>query len=112
MFQALLSSPRDIARHKGNTPIPCQGLTVKDGDSMKQHDITRRSFVKAIAAGPLLGGFVGSEAASASDVKRVGSIAQRLKAKPYEKRVCRVENYPSCLMPEDSYTGLSVEEYV
>jgi hypothetical protein len=79
---------------------------------MKKEDITRRSFVKAIAAGPLLGGFLGSEATSASEVKRVGSIAQRLKTKPYEKRVCRVENYPSCLMPEDSYTGLSVEEYV
>jgi hypothetical protein len=51
-------------------------------------------------------------AASPSAVKRVGSTAQRLKEKPYEKRVCRVECYPSCLNPEEAYVGLSVEEYV
>ena len=44
-------------------------------------------------------------------VKRVGSIAQRLKEKPYEKRVCRSENYPDCLMPPFPDTGVTVEEY-
>ena len=43
---------------------------------------------------------------------RVGSTAQRLAEKPYERRVCRSENYPACLMPEHPHTGLSVEEYV
>lgn len=45
-------------------------------------------------------------------VNRVGSTAQRLAEKPYEKRVCRIECYPSCVKPEESYVGLSVEEWV
>ena len=45
-------------------------------------------------------------------MKRVGTTAQRLKEKPYEKRVCRVEGCSSCLMPECGYDGPSVEEYV
>ena len=32
-------------------------------------------------------------------VKRGGSIAQRLREKPYEKRLVRVENYLSCVQP-------------
>ncbi len=45
-------------------------------------------------------------------VNRVGSTAQRLAEKPYEKRVCRIECYPSCVRPEESYIGPSVEEWV
>ena len=45
-------------------------------------------------------------------VNRVGSTAQRLAEKPYEKRVCRIECYPSCVQPGESYVGLSVEEWV
>ena len=44
-------------------------------------------------------------------MKRVGSIAQRLKEKPYEKRVCRSENYPECLSPPFPDLGAAVEEY-
>jgi hypothetical protein len=47
-----------------------------------------------------------------SGVRRVGSIAQRLRELPYEKRVGRVEQYPSCLSHEPNYTGPSVKEYV
>ena len=47
-----------------------------------------------------------------SRVNRVGSTAQRLAEKPYEKRVCRIECYPSCVQPGESYVGLSVEEWV
>ncbi|MBM3801135.1 MAG: hypothetical protein FJW26_02360 [Acidimicrobiia bacterium] len=79
---------------------------------MRQGDVSRRSFVKGLAASPLLGNLLSSQSLAGAEVKRVGSTAERLKAKPYEKRVCRVENYPSCLMPEESYIGLSVEEYV
>ncbi len=46
-----------------------------------------------------------------STLKRAGSISRRLQKLPYEKRVCRVEQYPSCLSPDPTYTGLSVEEY-
>src|SRR6476660_8640652 len=74
--------------------------------------VSRRDFVKTIATGAVLGKGVELRAPSPSPVKRVGSTAQRLREKPYEKRVCRVECYPSCLMPEESYVGLSVEEYV
>ena len=45
-------------------------------------------------------------------VNRVGSTAQRLAEKPYEKRLCRIECYPSCVKPGESYVGLSVEEWV
>ena len=45
-------------------------------------------------------------------VNRVGSTAQRLAEKPYEKRVCRIECYPSCVQPGESYVGLSVKEWV
>ena len=45
-------------------------------------------------------------------VNRVGSTAQRLSEKPYEKRVCRIECYPSCVRPDESYVGPSVEEWV
>ena len=45
-------------------------------------------------------------------LNRVGSTAQRLAKKPYEKRVCRVEIYPGCVSWRDSYEGLSVEEWV
>ncbi len=45
-------------------------------------------------------------------VHRIGSTAQRLREKPYEKRVCRFESYPSCLLPEFPQTGCSVEQYV
>ena len=45
-------------------------------------------------------------------VNRVGSTAQRLAEKSYEKRVCRIECYPSCVQPGESYVGLSVEEWV
>ena len=45
-------------------------------------------------------------------VNRVGSTAQRLAEKPYEKRVCRIECYPSCVQPRESYVGPSVEEWV
>ena len=37
-----------------------------------------------------------------SRVNRVGSTAQRLAEKPYEKRVCRIECYPSCVQPGES----------
>ncbi len=47
-----------------------------------------------------------------SGVRRVGTIVQRLRELPYEKRVGRVEQYPSCLSHEPTYTGPSVEEYV
>ena len=47
-----------------------------------------------------------------NSVRRVGTITQRLQELPYEKRVCRVEQYPSCLSYEPTYTGPSVEEYV
>src|SRR5688572_12694145 len=75
------------------------------------HKLSRRDFVKTIAAGSALGKTVRLRASGPSPLKRVGSAAQRLKEKPYEKRVCRVECYPSCLNPEESYVGLSVEEY-
>ena len=46
-------------------------------------------------------------------VNRVGSIAERLKELPYEKRVCRVEQYPSfCRGPEDETPDHIIEEYV
>ena len=43
---------------------------------------------------------------------RIGSTAQRLIDKPYEKRVCRWENYPHCQMPGYDGTDASIEEYV
>ena len=47
-------------------------------------------------------------------VKRVGSIAARLKELPYEKRVCRVEQYPpfSGRSPEDRTPDHIIREYV
>ena len=48
-------------------------------------------------------------------MKRVGSTAQRLAGKPYEKRVCRTENYPYCLVrpePDTIGKGMTIEEYV
>ena len=44
-------------------------------------------------------------------VKRVGSTAQRLREKPYEKRLVRVENYLSCVQPQYPPIGMSVEKY-
>lgn len=79
---------------------------------MLNDELSRRNFVKTLAAGAAFGQTLELQATSPNTVKRVGSTAQRLKEKPYEKRVCRVENYPSCLMPQESYVGLSVEEYV
>ena len=75
------------------------------------NELSRRDFVKTIAAAAVLGKAVELRATSSSQFKRVGSTAQRLKEKPYEQRVCRVECYPNCLDPEESYVGLSVEEY-
>jgi hypothetical protein len=79
---------------------------------MLTNELSRRDFVKTVAAGVALGKAAELRTTSSTQFKRVGSTAQRLKEKPYEKRVCRAENYPSCLMPEESYVGLSVEEYV
>jgi hypothetical protein len=78
---------------------------------MLSNKVSRRDVIKTIAAGAALSKAVELRATSPSPLKRVGSTAQRLKEKPYEKRVCRVECYPSCLNPEESYVGLSVEEY-
>lgn len=43
---------------------------------------------------------------------RVGSTARRLAEKPYERRICRSENYPNCLDLADEYVGPSCEEYM
>lgn len=45
-------------------------------------------------------------------MNRVGSTAERLKSKPYQHRVCMVENYPPCIQPERGDHSQSVEEYV
>jgi len=45
-------------------------------------------------------------------MKRIGSTAQRLKEKPYEKRVCRWENYPYCQKVEYEGDDASIEKYV
>ena len=46
-------------------------------------------------------------------LKRVGSIAARLRELPYEKRVCRVEQYPSfCRDPDDRTPDHVIQEYV
>jgi hypothetical protein len=74
--------------------------------------LSRRNFVRTIAAGATFSNTLKLRATGPSAVNRVGSTAQRLKEKSYEKRVCRVENYPSCLLPEETYVSLSVEEYV
>ena len=74
--------------------------------------ISRRNLVKALASAPLapvLGGQ--APAPSTRSGWRVGSTAERLRAKPYRKRLCRVENYPSCLTPTDTPIGVTVEEY-
>ena len=66
-----------------------------------------------------------------TNIKRVGSTAERLRALPYEKRVGFLENYPTCLQPPGGWerpmdaagkevgpigyeplAGPSVEEYV
>ena len=75
--------------------------------------ITRRNLVKALAGAPLAPA-LGAQAPAPSDRAgwRVGSTAERLRTKPYRKRLCRVENYPSCLTPTDTPIGISVEEYV
>ena len=44
-------------------------------------------------------------------VKRVGSTAQRLREKPYERRLVRLENYLSCVQPQYPPVGMSVEQY-
>ncbi len=45
-------------------------------------------------------------------IKRIGSTAQWLRDKPYEKRVCRWENYPHCQMPGYDGDDASIEQYV
>ena len=46
-------------------------------------------------------------------IKRVGSIASRLRELPYEKRVCRVEQYPSfAANPQDRTPDHIIQEYV
>ncbi len=46
-------------------------------------------------------------------LNRVGSTAERLKELPYEKRVCRVEQYPSFVRgPEDRTPDHIIQEYV
>ena len=54
-------------------------------------------------------------------IKRVSSTAERLKALPYEKRVCRAEYYPSCLVDRtlsgttrspDDVSEQSIKEYL
>ena len=45
-------------------------------------------------------------------VKRVGSTADRLRELPYEKRVCRVEQYPSCADVDASDSGTAIEDYI
>src|SRR5579872_6694144 len=78
---------------------------------MKGTDLTRRNFIKPVSVAPLMD-TTGGAGSSPWSVKRVGSTAERLREKPYEQRVCRVECYPSCLLPEYPYVGVSVEEYV
>lgn len=41
----------------------------------------------------------------------MGTIADRLRQKPYEQRVCKTENYPHCLMRDEQGRGMSVEQY-
>lgn len=45
-------------------------------------------------------------------INRIGSTAQRLRDKPYEKRVCRWENYPRCQAPGYDGDDDSIETYV
>ena len=45
-------------------------------------------------------------------MKRISSTSQRLKEKPYEKRVCRWENYPLCQKPGYEGGDASIEKYV
>src|SRR5579872_3262894 len=73
--------------------------------------LTRRNFIKAVSAIPLVDR-LGGTASPPRSVRRVGSTAERLRQKPYEQRLCRVESYPSCLAPDYPYVGVSVEEYV
>lgn len=69
---------------------------------------TRRDFVKTAATGVLRGNVGGLSGVVQRTTKRVGSTAQRLREKPYEKRVCRVACYPSCLAPNYPYIVVSV----
>ena len=45
-------------------------------------------------------------------MKRIGSTAERLSRKPYERRVCRIETYPPCLDVKGPRHGMGVEDYV
>lgn len=58
---------------------------------MLNEEPSRRDFVKTVAAGTALGNTAELRATSSSAFQRVGSTAQRLKEKPYEKRVCRAK---------------------
>jgi hypothetical protein len=79
---------------------------------MRSDRLTRRSLVKALSAAPLAPVLAARETLAARPAEwRVGSTAERLRAKPYARRLCRVENYPSCLTPVDRPVGISVEEY-
>jgi hypothetical protein len=98
--------------HHGPTDKPINGSTSTITNSLPSSgDLTRRSFVNVVAASALLQNIDQSEGAE-QRLNRVGSTAQRLSKKPYENRLCRVESYPKCLMPDDPYVGTSVEDYV
>ena len=74
--------------------------------------MTRRDFVRSLsAAGVAVPGVVIGQNTQ-WQVRRIGSTAERLAAKPYPRRFFRSENYPSCLVPDYPHTGVTVEEYV
>src|SRR5581483_6443455 len=69
--------------------------------------LNRRTFISAVTASVVRQGLISAQ----TTTERIGSTSERLQLKPYERRLCRVESYPKCLMPDVEY-DISVEEYV